>query len=94
MYYDRTVRDDEDDPDGNHRHIVATGLVTTQEVEDVIAGHQGPWAASRSSGARAILARACGDGTLFFESPILASLQIGKVTWISTTSQEGQVPGI
>jgi hypothetical protein len=42
MYYDLIVWDDADDPDGNHRHIVATGLVTTGEVEDVIAGHQGP----------------------------------------------------
>jgi hypothetical protein len=40
----------DDDPDGNHRHIVATGLVTTDEVEDVISGHQVPWSASRSSG--------------------------------------------
>ena len=50
MYYDLIVWDDEDDPDGNHRRIVATGLVTTREVEDVIAGHQGPCRASRSSG--------------------------------------------
>ena len=50
MYYDLIVWDDADDPDGNHRHIVATGLVTTEEVEDVIAGHQGPWTTSRSSG--------------------------------------------
>jgi hypothetical protein len=50
MYYDLIVWDDADDPDGNHRHIVATGLVTTDEVEDIIAGHQGPWTASRSSG--------------------------------------------
>jgi hypothetical protein len=50
MYYDLIVWDDADDPDGNHRHIVSTGLVTTDEVEDIIAGHQGPWKASRSSG--------------------------------------------
>ncbi len=50
MYYDLIVWDDEDDPDGNHRHIVATGWVTTPEVEDVIAAHQGPWGTSRSSG--------------------------------------------
>jgi hypothetical protein len=50
MYSDLIVWDDPDDPDGNHRHIVATGLVTTEEVEDVISGHQGPWGASRSSG--------------------------------------------
>ena len=50
MYYDLIVWDDADDPDGNHQHIVATGLVNTEEVEDVIAGHQGPWKASRSSG--------------------------------------------
>ena len=29
MYYDLIVWDDADDADGNHRHIVATGLVTT-----------------------------------------------------------------
>ncbi len=50
MYFDLIVWDDDDDPNGNHRHIVATGLVTTEEVEDVIAAHQGPWTASRSSG--------------------------------------------
>ncbi len=50
MYYDLIVWDDEDDPDDNYRHIVATGLVSSDEVEDVIAGHQGPWNASRSSG--------------------------------------------
>ena len=50
MYFDLIVWDEEDDPNGNHVHIVATGLVTTEEVEDVIASHQGPWQASRSSG--------------------------------------------
>jgi hypothetical protein len=50
MYYDLIVWDDADDPDGNYRHIVSTGMVTTEEVGDVIAGHQGPWMASRSSG--------------------------------------------
>lgn len=50
MYFDLIVWDDEEDPEGNHRHIVATGLVTPREVEDVIAAHQGPWDASRSSG--------------------------------------------
>ena len=49
MYFDLIVWDDEEDPDGNHRHIVATGLVTPREVEDVIAAQQGPWDASRSS---------------------------------------------
>jgi hypothetical protein len=50
MYFDLIVWDDADDPDGNHQHIVATGAVTTEDVEDVIAGHQGPWTTSRSSG--------------------------------------------
>ncbi len=50
MYHDLIVWDDADDPDGNHRHIVITGLITTEEVKDVIAGHQGAWATSRSSG--------------------------------------------
>jgi hypothetical protein len=36
MYYGLIVWDDADDPDGNDRHIVATGLVTTEEVEDVL----------------------------------------------------------
>ncbi len=58
MYYDLIVWDDADDPDGNHRHIVATGLVTTGEVEDVIAGHQGPWTTSHSSGLPIILGMA------------------------------------
>lgn len=50
MYYDLTIWDDESDSDGNYRHIVGTGEVTVQEVEDVVSGHEGPWASSRSSG--------------------------------------------
>ena len=58
MYYDLIVWDDADDPDGNHWHIVTTGLVTTEEVEDVIAGHRGQWEASRRSGLPIILGTA------------------------------------
>jgi hypothetical protein len=58
MYYDRILRDDEDDRDGNHYHIVATGLVAAEEVEDVIPGHQGPWETSRSSGLPIIIGAA------------------------------------
>ena len=58
MYYDLIVWDDADDPDGNHHHIVATGLVAVEEVEDVIAAHQGPWGTSRSSGLPIIIGTA------------------------------------
>jgi len=58
MYYDLIVWDDADDPDGNHHHIVATGQVMIEEVEDVIAGHRGRWATSRSSGLPIILGTA------------------------------------
>jgi hypothetical protein len=50
MDFDVILWDAEDDPDGNHCHIVTTGLVTEEEVVDVIAGHHGPWGSSRSSG--------------------------------------------
>ena len=50
MYYDLIIWDDEDDAAGNYRHIVDTGEVTVQEVEDVISDHTGPWQSSRSSG--------------------------------------------
>ena len=50
MYYDQILWDDEDDPDGNYCHIVATGLVSEEEVADVISGHSGLWEISRSSG--------------------------------------------
>jgi hypothetical protein len=50
VYIDLIIWDDENDPDGNYRHIVGTGEVTAQEVEAVISGHTGPWRSSRSSG--------------------------------------------
>lgn len=50
MYYDLILWDDVDDPEGNDSHIVTTGLVAVEEVEDVIAAHQGPWEESWSSG--------------------------------------------
>jgi hypothetical protein len=50
VYYDLIVWDDEDDPNGNHRHVVATGEVTTEEVEEILANHVGPWSLSRCSG--------------------------------------------
>src|SRR5262249_6138963 len=34
--------DDEDDPGGNYQHIVGTGEVTAEEVEEVLRGHVGP----------------------------------------------------
>ncbi len=50
MYIDLIVWDDEDDPDGNIRHIDAAGL-TPGEVAHVLRGHQGgPDAYSDSSG--------------------------------------------
>ena len=58
MYYDLIVWDDADDPDGNLWHIITTGLVATEEVEDVIAGHRGPWEESRRSGLLIILGTA------------------------------------
>lgn len=50
MDYDVILWDDEDNPDGNYRHIVTAGLVSEDEVADVIASHKGPWELSRSSG--------------------------------------------
>ncbi len=58
MYYDLILWDDPVDPDGNHQHIVATGLVTVEEVEDVIDRHNGPWMTSRNSGLPIIMGRA------------------------------------
>jgi hypothetical protein len=43
VYYDLIMWDDEDDADGNYRHIVGTREVAVQEVEDVISAHTGPW---------------------------------------------------
>jgi hypothetical protein len=43
--------DDEDDPAGNYQHIVGTGEVTAQEVEEIMRNHQGgPDAYSDTSG--------------------------------------------
>ena len=50
MYFDLIVWDDKDDANGNYRHIVTTGQVSEEEVADVIAGHNGRWERSRSSG--------------------------------------------
>ena len=50
MHFDQILWDDEDDADGNYRHIVTTGLVSEEEVADVIGGHHGTWEISRSSG--------------------------------------------
>ena len=50
MYHDLILWDDEDDPEGNYWHIVTTGLVTLEEVEEVISSHRGPFDASRSTG--------------------------------------------
>ena len=50
MYYDEILWDGKDDPDGNYCHIVTTGLVSQEEVVDVIRKHTGSWEISRSSG--------------------------------------------
>lgn len=51
MHVDVFDWDDEDDLDGNYHHIVGTGDVTDQEVEEVVRNHQGgPDAYSDSSG--------------------------------------------
>jgi hypothetical protein len=50
MYYDVIAWDDADDPRGNVQHILGPGEVTLEEVEEVIADHQGPIETSRSSG--------------------------------------------
>jgi hypothetical protein len=41
MYIDIIIWDDEDDPNGNYRHIVGTEEVTAEEVEEVLRGHTG-----------------------------------------------------
>ena len=41
MYLDLVVWDAEDDPEGNYQHIVGTGEVTAEEVEEVLANHPG-----------------------------------------------------
>jgi hypothetical protein len=51
MYIDVFAWDDEDDPDGNYRHIVGTDEVMADEVEEVLRGHPGePDGYSESSG--------------------------------------------
>lgn len=51
MFIDLIIWDDENDPDGNYQHIVGTGEVTAQEVEQILADHRGgPDAYSDSSG--------------------------------------------
>jgi hypothetical protein len=44
------LRDDEDDPQGNVQHIVGTGEVTQEEVEEVLYDYEGPVDSSDSSG--------------------------------------------
>jgi hypothetical protein len=41
MYIDLIAWDAEDDPDGNFQHIVGTGEVTADEVEEVVRRHEG-----------------------------------------------------
>ncbi len=51
MYVDLFAWDDEDDLNGNYRHIVDTDEVTVEEFEQIIRDHQGgPDAYSDSSG--------------------------------------------
>jgi hypothetical protein len=50
MHIDLVIWDDEDDPDGNHRHIVGAGEVTVEEVEDVLYDPEAEVEVSRSSG--------------------------------------------
>ena len=50
MYIDLIVWDDEDDPNGNVQHIVGPGEVTTEEVDEVLNDHEGPFDSSDSSG--------------------------------------------
>ena len=52
MYIDLIVWDDEDDPDGNYHHIVGTGEVAADEVEEVLREHSGgPDGTSEATGA-------------------------------------------
>ena len=51
MFTNLILWDHEDDPDGNYQHIVGTGEVTADEVNEVINHHQGaPDDFSESSG--------------------------------------------
>ncbi len=50
MFIDLIVWDDEDDPDGNVEHILGTGEVTLEEVEEILSNHQGTVERSDQSG--------------------------------------------
>lgn len=52
MYTDLIVWDAEDDPEGNFQHIVGTGEVTADEVEEILNDHpaDAPDAYSESTG--------------------------------------------
>jgi hypothetical protein len=50
MYIDVIAWDDEDDPQGNVRHILGPGEVTIEEVEEVLYDHRGESEPSKSSG--------------------------------------------
>ncbi len=69
MFYDLILWDDEDDPDGNYWHIVVTGGVERHEVEDVIAGHQGAFDSSDSTGHRSSSAQPPRGGISPWSSP-------------------------
>lgn len=50
MFIDVIDWDDEDDPQGNLWHIIGTGEVTKEEVEEVLYDHQGEIETSDESG--------------------------------------------
>lgn len=50
MYIDLIVWDDADDPNGNVRHILGPGEVSTEEVEEVLYDHRGRVEPSDQSG--------------------------------------------
>jgi hypothetical protein len=41
LYIDLIAWDAEDDPNGNFQHILGTGEVTVEEVDEVLSGHHG-----------------------------------------------------
>ncbi len=57
MYIALILWDDEDDPQGNLRHIVGAGEVTQEEVEEVLHDHEGPVDSSDSSGRPIVFGR-------------------------------------
>jgi hypothetical protein len=50
VYIDLILWDDEDDPEGNVRHIIGPGEITIAEVEDVLNDHTGRVELSDHSG--------------------------------------------